>query len=92
MIYLDSRYANGHIFKAYNTVKDSYEQTVFRVFPEKASEIYYYQWKDGDRIDLVSTKLFGGPEYWWQIMDFNPEIINPMFIDPGTQLRIPSVS
>jgi hypothetical protein len=90
MIYLDSRYADGNIFKAYNSVKDSFEQTVFRVFPEKATEVFYYQWKENDRIDLVATRLLGLPEYWWQIMDFNPEIINPFIITSGTYIRIPN--
>jgi len=32
----------------------------------------------------------GLPEYWWQIMDFNPEIINPFTITSGTYIRIPN--
>jgi len=27
---------------------------------------------------------------WWEIMDINPEILDPFTITPGTQLRIPN--
>ena len=90
MIYLDSRYAEGRLVRGYNTLSESFQLTVFRVYPEELSEIYYYEWVEGDRIDMVSAKLLGDPEYWWKIMDFNPEIHHPFEITPGTLLRIPS--
>jgi hypothetical protein len=89
MIYLDSRYADGVITKAYNSVKKTFELTVYRVYPEDVSEVYYYEWIEGDRIDAVAAKLLGDSEYWWRIMDFNPELLNPSWILPGTMLRIP---
>ncbi len=89
MIFLDSRYAEGRIFKAYNPTKDSYELTVFREYPESVSEVIFYEWVDSDRIDLIASKYFGDAEYWWKIMDFNPEITNPFEITPGTIIRIP---
>jgi len=92
MIFLDSRYAEGKIIKPYNVLRNSYELTVLRQFPNTLSGVIYYEWTDGDRIDLVATKFYGDPEYWWQIMDINPSILNPMEITPGTIIRIPSVS
>jgi hypothetical protein len=92
VIYLDSRYAEGNIFKAYNTTKAQYDLTVFRKFPDVVTPVVYYEWVEGDRIDIVSSKYYGDPEYWWQIMDANPEISNPFEINPGTILRIPNVS
>jgi hypothetical protein len=89
MIYLDSRYADGTIFTAYHSTKKAYQLTVFRKFPDTSSEFYYYEWVDGDRIESVANELFGDGEYWHQIMDFNPEIINPFSIAPGTLLRVP---
>jgi hypothetical protein len=92
MIYLDSRYADGNIFNAYNTTKAQYDLTVFRTFPDVVTPVIYYEWVEGDRIDGLSAKFFGDPEYWWQIMDINPQIPNPFEITPGTVLRIPNVS
>lgn len=91
MIFLDSRYATGKIFKAYNSYKQQYDLTVFRKYPNVLTEVIYYEWVDGDRIDLVSERFFADPEYWWQILDANPAIHNPFDIAPGTILRIPSV-
>lgn len=92
MIFLDSRYADGNIFKAYNPLKEQYDLTVFRKYPEIVSTVAYYEWVETDRIDIVSSRFYGDPSYWWRIMDMNPEIENPMEIKPGTILRIPSVT
>lgn len=92
MIFLDSRYADGRIYKAYNPTKEQYDLTVLRTFPEIVSSIVYYEWVETDRIDLIANRFFGDPTLWWRIMDFNPEIENPVEITPGTLLRIPSAS
>ncbi len=91
MIFLDSRYVDGKIIKPYNVKRDSYEITVLRQFPNIVVPFVYYQWVEEDRIDLVAAKFYGDHEYWWQIMDANPEVLNAMEIAPGTILRIPSV-
>jgi hypothetical protein len=92
MIFLDSRYADGKIIRPYNVLRKTYELTVLRDFPDIVSQFTSYQWVEGDRIDTVSARFFGEPEYWWQILDANPEIINGMEIPIGTILRIPNVS
>jgi len=92
VIFLDSRYADGNIFKAYNPLKKQYDLTVMRQFPELISEVAFYEWVETDRIDIVASRFFGDSTYWWKIMDFNPEIQNPMEIEPGTILRIPNVA
>ena len=89
MIFLDSRYAEGTIFKAHHATKGTYELSVFRKFPVKVSEFYYYEVLENQRIEEIAGELMGGPEYWHSIMDFNPEILNPEEITPGTLLRIP---
>lgn len=90
MIFSNSRYADGNIFKAYNSQKNNYAVTVFREFPYSSQEFFYYTWLERDRMDSVSDKFLGSPDLWWQIMDLNPEILDPFSIDPGTVVRIPS--
>lgn len=90
MIFSNSRYADGILFKANDSRKENTSVTVFRDFPTESSSFFYYTWLDTDRIDIVAQKLLGDPELWWHIMDYNPEIINPSFIRPGTLLRIPN--
>jgi len=90
MIYLDSRYADGSLFKAYDSRTDTYELTVFRSFPSYSVAYFSYTWVETDRLDRVALKFLGATNLWWQIMDINPEIIDPLNIAPGTVLRIPN--
>jgi hypothetical protein len=89
MIFSNSRYADGNIFKAYDSRSKKYGITVTRNFPEETSAFFYYSWAERDRIDALSERFLGDPDAWWQIMDFNPEIMNPFNIPVGTLLRIP---
>lgn len=91
MIYTDSRYADGVVVRSFDARKSSYGVTLFRQFPEGVSEFYYYTWTQRDRIDLVANEFLGDPNLWWVIMDYNPEIVNPLDIPLGTVLRIPGV-
>jgi hypothetical protein len=91
MIYSDSRYANGTIIKAQDARNDTYKLAVYRNFPNAKTNFYHYTWVDGDRIDIVANALLGSPTFWWKIMDFNPEIVDPFSITVGTNIRIPSV-
>mgnify|MGYP006273391509 CR=1 FL=1 len=89
-IYLDSRYADGPLFKAENTKTASFVPTVFRAWPEYYVGFTVYEVTEVDRIENIAVKFLGNPELWWQIMDINPEILNPFEIPPGTLLRIPN--
>lgn len=89
-IYLDSRYADGPLFKAKDPKNFNQVVTVFRTFPSYAVTFQVYEVTEIDRIENIAVKFLGNPELWWQIMDINPEILNPFEIPPGTMLRIPS--
>jgi hypothetical protein len=88
-IYFDSRYADGVHFKAFDSRTNKVQQTVFRTWPEYSQAFFFYNWVDGDRIDILAKHFLGKADLWWQIMDLNPDILNPFDIAPGTQLRIP---
>jgi hypothetical protein len=91
MIYADSRYAQGLITKVQDPRNGAYRLAVYRKFPKARAQFYWYTWVQGDRIDIVASELLGSSVFWWKIMDFNPEIIDPFSIPVGTTLRIPSV-
>lgn len=91
MIYLDSRYVDGTVFKAYDSRNNSYQLTVFRNFPIYTVGYFMYEWVETDRIDDIALQFLGKPEFWWQIMDINPEVLDPFNIEPGTLIRIPRV-
>ena len=90
MIYSDSRYADGNIFMAADSRKNVYQITVYRKFPTLNSEFFLYEWVQGDRPDIVAHKLLGSSDFWWKILDVNPEIHNPLRIPVGTTIRIPN--
>lgn len=89
MIFLDSRYSDSTLFKAYDARNASYQLTAFRTFPTYYVPYYVYEWIETDRIDDVARKLLGRAELWWEIMDINPEVLDPFNIAPGTLIRIP---
>ena len=89
MIYLDSRYVNGTISKAYDSRNGSYQLGVSRNWPSYSSGFFFYDWVETDRLDDLALSFLGSSDLWWQIMDLNPEILDPMSIAPGVQIRIP---
>jgi phage tail protein X len=90
MIYADSRYADGRIFRALDSRTDKAQVTVLRAYPGLQSEYYTMIWQEGDRIDTVARRVYGSTDRWHYIMDYNPEIIDPNGIAPGTQIRLPN--
>jgi prophage DNA circulation protein len=91
MIFTDSRYADGIVTRAIDSRNNTYQLSLFRQFPEDSSEFYLYTWTQRDRIDLVANEFLGDPSLWWVLMDYNPEIVNPLDIPMGTSIRIPGV-
>jgi phage tail protein X len=90
MIFFDSRYATGEIRRAFDSRNDKYRLTVFRSWPYLSATFLFYEWVDGDRVDVIAEKFYGRAELWWRILDANPEIIDPLTIAPGTVIRIPN--
>lgn len=90
MIYLDSRYAEGTLAKTWNAQKLQYDLIVFREWSEYFQTFFLYNWVENDRLDILANRFLGNPALWWEIMDLNPEILDPLSIPPGTQIRIPN--
>ena len=90
MIFLDSRYVNGTLTKTWNPRKEQYDLVVLRNWSTYVQSYFYYNWVETDRLDNLALKYLGNPSMWWEIMDINPEILDPFSITPGTQLRIPN--
>ena len=90
MIYLDSRYAAGTLAKTWNAQKRQYDLIVFREWLEYFQTFFLYNWVENDRLDILADRFLGNPALWWEIMDLNPEILDPLSIQPGTQIRIPN--
>ena len=90
MIFYDSRYIDGEIRQAHDPKTDRYRLTVYREWPVVSTGFFYYEWADGDRLDYVASKVYGKSEFWWKILDANPEVVDPLTIKPGELLRVPN--
>lgn len=87
-----SRYYTAIPQQIINKTNDSYTTAIYRVFPGTVKISYIdYTWVDGDTLDYLAAAFLGSPKLWWQIMDINPAITDPMDIEPGTIIRIPKV-
>ena len=90
MIERVSRYYNGPLAQTKAKYTDQYVISVFRKFPTSKQVTYIeYTWKDGDTLASIANTYGVGPKYWWEIMEINPEILDPFEILPGTVLRVP---
>lgn len=89
MIYTDSRYANGRLYRALHPKTEASTLTVARLYPSESANFYYYTWHERDRIENIAATKLGDSNLWWHIMDYNPEIVDPINIAVGTPIRIP---
>lgn len=90
MIERTSRYYTGPLAQTKDKYTDQYNISVFRSF-DTNKEVKYTQhtWKDGDSLTRIADDAGLGTRYWWEIMEINPEIMDPFNIPVGTVLRIP---
>lgn len=51
-----------------------------------------HTWIQGDRLDNLSTRYYGDPQYWWFILDANPRYMEEHEIQNGDILLIPPYS
>lgn len=50
-----------------------------------------YLWKQSDRWDYLAAKHLGDARLWPRILDYNPSIQDPFYVEPGTVIVIPTV-
>jgi hypothetical protein len=44
----------------------------------------------GERLDLLAYRYYGDASLWWIIASANPQLRkDSMFLEPGTQVRVP---
>ena len=86
-----SRYNDGPLAQTKYENTGGYAISVYRKWPEnKVVNFFNYTWVDGDSLGRLAYDHCGGSKYWWEIMDINPEITDPMELEPGMVIRIPN--
>jgi nucleoid-associated protein YgaU len=73
----------------WDTRLETHQLTALRKWPTGYGAFNTYEWVEGNRLDQVANNFYGTPNLWHKIMDYNPEISDPLNIKPGTVLRIP---
>jgi hypothetical protein len=90
MITRISRYFDGKLFQPKHKYTKVRNIVVDRVFPASIKANYFdHNWIDGDSLGKLANDYLGNSKFWWKIMEINPEISDPFYIEPGTVIRIP---
>lgn len=85
-----SRYYDGPLSQTQHKYTGDYVISVYRKFSDKVGINYIlHVWEDGDNFATLAEAYKIGPKYWWEILEINPEILDPFDIAPGTRIRIP---
>lgn len=73
---------------------DSRDQSVtYAVFrnptPSTLVSVNRHLWHESDRWDLLAYRYLGDATQWHVLLDHNPHVQDPHFVDPGTVIDIP---
>ena len=83
-----NRYTHSEILKTKDTKKQYLESTIYPKIKPSNDDVYIIS-SQSDRLDLLATKYYGDPTYWWVIAVANNLNDASLFIQSGKQLRIP---
>lgn len=89
-LYEGSRYTNIY---SYDEEKDGKTITAFNIreLPKiDFTDSIKHTWIESDRLDLLAYAYYGDPQYWWFILDANPQYFEEYEINNGDILLIPS--
>lgn len=73
------------------TIKATLGPIDLGVYPYEGTTMFTVTAGEQNRIDIVAYKVYGKASMWWAIAYAN-NIKNPLRLDIGTVLRIPSIS
>ena len=62
--------------------------TLYPKIPLRDDDIYIFS-RESDKLEHISYRFYGTPEYWWVIAKANNISNGTIFLKPGRQLRIP---
>ena len=82
------RYQNIQIAKSSVSGSQYYLNNIYPDIP-LSNEDNYIITTVGDRLDLLAFDFYGDTIFWWVIASANALPGDSLYIEPGTQLRIP---
>lgn len=85
---MNYRYQNIKEVKYQATGSQYYSNNIYPDIP-LSNEDSYVITVLGDRLDLLAFDFYGDTSYWWVIASANALPGDSLYLEPGTQLRIP---
>jgi hypothetical protein len=88
-IYEGSRYTNVYAYE------EEYKGKIVQAFhsrllqPIDLREAFKHTWIESDRLDLLSNRYYGDPQYWWFLLDANSRYMEEHDINNGDEILIP---
>lgn len=82
------RYQYSETLTTKDTKKKYLESTIYPTIKSTNDDIYIIS-TQSDRLDLLASKYYGNPTYWWIIAVANNLNDASLSIPVGKQLRIP---
>lgn len=94
MIVIGSRYENEEVQYLSDPRSNTTRPTVMRLGDRvlrrsRRSPRMQIRWNDSYRLDKVAKRTIGSELRWWEIMDANADILNPLAVEPGMVIDIP---
>jgi hypothetical protein len=83
------RYQNIRITKEDPKAPEYFVNNIYPDIPSTEDDDYIITVL-GDRLDLLASDFYGDVTMWWIIASANSLPGDSLYIEPGTQLRIPS--
>ena len=83
-----NRYTYSETLTTLDTKKKYLESTIYPKIKASNDDVYIIA-TQSDRLDLLSTRYYGNPTYWWIIAVANNLNDASLSIEVGKQLRIP---
>lgn len=85
---MNYRYQNIQTAKSTVSGSQYYLNNIYPDIP-LSNEDSYVITTLGDRLDLIAFDFYGDVSFWWVIASANALPGDSLYIEPGTQLRIP---
>lgn len=86
-----SRYASGTITVVEDPQRGQHQAIIPADPVDRSFAFTFYQFTDGDTVDMLGYQFFGAGQLWWMLADLNPEILDWNNVAVGTVLRVPYV-
>lgn len=89
-IYTNSRYQYSKV-DYLTTVENGTPKPIVFYTPDDHKNTTYaiHNYAEGESLFGLSWRYYGRPDFWWAIVEYNPQVADFFNIAAGTPLRIP---